>query len=207
MSAGMCVRRYLPAAALLAALTSPLAPQRADGQAAPRPGRARAGHLGIGRPATPEEVARLDIDVMPDGRGLPPGAGTAAQGAAIYAARCAACHGAQGEGTRAGAALVGRTPHDTFDFASTREKERAKTIGSYWPFATTVFDYVRRAMPFDRPGSLTDPEVYAVTAYLLQRNGIVAADAVLDARTLPRVRMPARDRFVRDDREQSRRVR
>ena len=104
------------------------------------------------------------------------------------------------------AALVGPTPNDAFDFAATREKERAKTIGNYWPYATTVFDYVRRAMPFHRPGSLTDGEVYAVTAYLLERNQIVAADAVMDATTVPRVRMPARNRFVRDDRERSNRV-
>jgi cytochrome c len=203
----MSLHRHLLVSAFLLPLASPLAPRRADAQAAPRPERARPGRLGIGRPATREEIARLDIDVMPDGRGLPPGTGTPAQGAAIYATRCAACHGAQGEGTRAGAALVGRTPNDTFDFASTREKERAKTVGNYWPYATTVFDYVRRAMPFDRPGSLTDPEVYAVTAYLLQRNGIVAADAVMDATTLPRVRMPALGHFVRDDREKSKRVR
>jgi S-disulfanyl-L-cysteine oxidoreductase SoxD len=164
--------------------------------------------FGLGRAATPEEIAALDIDVMPDGTGLPPGEGTVAAGAALYAARCAQCHGAAGEGVRgAGDVLAGWSHADIFDAPGEAGNERKKTIGSYWPFATTLFDYIRRAMPFDRPGSLTDPEVYAVTAYLLQLNGIIPADAVIDARILPAVRMPAADRLIEDDRETSNVVR
>lgn len=161
---------------------------------------------GFGRPASPAEIARLDIDVMPDGRGLPPGAGTAAQGAGVYAAQCAICHGPQGEGTPLGAALIGPNPGQVFD-AGAPGGGRTRTVGNYWPHPTTLFDYVRRAMPFDRPGSLSDEEVYAVSAYLLHRNGLIEEGAVMDATTLPRVRMPARERFVADDREGTNRVR
>jgi mono/diheme cytochrome c family protein len=156
--------------------------------------------FGIGRPATPAEIAVLDIDIGPDGVGLPPGRGTAAEGAPIYAARCAACHGKTGtEGPND--VLVGRMPGDTFPFA--RDPQAPKTIGSYWPYATTVFDYIRRAMPLDAPGSLKDDEVYRLVAYLLVRNDLVPVDAVIDATSLPKVRMPARDRFVPDEREAS----
>jgi S-disulfanyl-L-cysteine oxidoreductase SoxD len=154
--------------------------------------------LELGRAATEEEIARLAIAVMPDGRGLPPGSGTAREGAPLYAAQCAACHGAQGEGG-AGGRLAGRIPEDAFDFGDGMPGPR--TIGSYWPWATTVFDYVRRSMPFDRPGSLSDEEVYALTAHLLYLNEIVAWDEVMDRESLPQVVMPARDRFVPDDRE------
>jgi S-disulfanyl-L-cysteine oxidoreductase SoxD len=160
--------------------------------------------LGLGRAATPDEIAAIDIDVMPDGAGLPPGEGTVAAGAPLYAARCAQCHGPEGEGVRgAGDVLAGWSHADIFDAPGEAGNERKKTIGSYWPFATTLFDYIRRAMPFDRPGSLTDPEVYALTAYLLHLNEIIPADAVLNAETLPAVRMPAADRLVQDDRETS----
>lgn len=156
--------------------------------------------FGYGRAVTAVEIAALDIDVSPDGTGLPPGRGTVAEGRTIYAAHCAACHGADGEGVQGvGNRLVGREPIDSTGWN--------RTIGNYWPYAPTVFDYVRRAMPFDRPGSLTDEEVYALTAYLLHLNEVVPADAVMDASTLPQVRMPARDRFVRDDRETSTRAR
>lgn len=162
----------------------------------------------IGRAPTREEVIALDIDVMPDGTGLPPGSGTVMAGAAVYAAKCRACHGPEGEGVKElGSRLVGRQPGDAFDFAASMEKERAKTIGNYWPYATTLFDYTRRAMPFDRPGTLGDAEVYAVVAWLLWKNGIVPESAVMDATTLPVVQMPARDRFVLDNRETSTRVR
>jgi cytochrome c len=170
-------------------------------------GRASPARLEIGRPATNEEIARLDIDVRPDGRGLPPGSGTTAQGGRVYRETCAACHGINGEGVRGlGGMLIGRR-HETFDFALSLENEGQKTIGNYWPYATTLFDYVRRAMPFNAPGSLTDDDVYAATAYLLWKNGIVAEDAVMTAQSLPLVRMPAQSHFVRDDREQSKRVR
>jgi S-disulfanyl-L-cysteine oxidoreductase SoxD len=164
--------------------------------------------FGFGRSATPAEIAAIDIDVMPDGTGLPAGRGTVPEGAATYALKCAACHGPAGEGVQGlGDALAGWTEAELFDAAGERGIGRRRTIGSYWPHATTLFDYVRRAMPFAQPGSLTDEEVYALTAYLLHLNGIVPADAVMDARTLPAVVMPARDRFVPDDREASTRVR
>jgi S-disulfanyl-L-cysteine oxidoreductase SoxD len=153
--------------------------------------------FGIGRPATAAEIAALDIDVRADGAGLPPGRGTAADGAPIYAARCAGCHGKTGrEGPND--QLVGRIPGDAFTFA--RDPRAPKTIGSYWPYATTVFDYVRRAMPPDAPGSLKDDEVYGLVAYLLTLNELIPADAVIDAASLPKVKMPAHDRFVPDTR-------
>jgi cytochrome c len=153
--------------------------------------------FGIGRPATAAEIAALDIDVGPDGAGLPPGRGTAADGAPIYAARCAGCHGKTGkEGPND--VLVGRLDGDAFPFA--RDQRAPKTIGSYWPYATTVFDYVRRAMPPDAPGSLKDEEVYALVAYLLAANDLIPADAVVDATSLPKVKMPAHDHFVPDTR-------
>ena len=140
--------------------------------------------LGIGRVADDADVARWDIDVGPDGVGLPAGGGTATQGEPIYLAKCASCHGDDGQ-----------TGMDKLAGA-----ERRKTIGSFWPYATTIFDYVRRAMPTTAPGSLTDDEVYALTAYLLYLNDLVPADRVIDAQSLPLVAMPARDRYVADDR-------
>lgn len=153
--------------------------------------------LGLGRPASPEAIAAWDIDVRPDGLGLPEGSGSVEAGRALYAERCAHCHGAEGEGGPFDR-LVGRNEGDAFRFAT--DPRAIRTIGSYWPFATTLFDYTRRAMPQDRPGSLGDDEVYALTAFLLHRNGLLAADAVLDRDTLPAIEMPARDRFVPDDR-------
>jgi len=153
--------------------------------------------LGIGRPATPAEIAALDIDVGPDGAGLPPGRGTAAEGAPIYAARCAGCHGKTGrEGPND--VLVGRQPGDAFPFA--KDARVPKTIGSYWPYATTVFDYIRRAMPPDAPNSLSNAEVYNLVAFLLVQNELVPQDAVIDATSLPKVKMPAHDHFVPDTR-------
>ena len=152
---------------------------------------------GIGRAATPAEIAALDVDVRPDGHGLPPGRGTPAEGETIFAARCAGCHGKTGkEGPND--VLVGRVQGDGFPFS--KDPKVPHTIGNYWPYATTVFDYIRRAMPPDAPGSLKDSEVYALTAFLLSRNELIAADAVIDATTLPKVLMPARDRFVPDTR-------
>jgi cytochrome c len=162
--------------------------------------------LGIGTPATPEQIAALDIDVRPDGTGLPIGSGTARDGAAVYVQKCAACHGANGEGGTADA-LVGAEPKNSAPFGPEYERWRGTrpdvpfTIGNYWPYATTIFDYVRRAMPASAPGSLTADETYALTAWLLARNGIIADAAVMNAETLPRVRMPARARFVRDNRK------
>ncbi len=154
--------------------------------------------FGFGRPATPQEIAALDIDIMPDGTGLPAGSGTAAEGAAVYAAKCAACHGAsgiEGPSTR----LVGRDPREGFPFAN--DFGYVMTVGNYWPYATTLFDYTRRAMPFGSPGSLGADEVYGLVAFLLVRNEIIPEDAVMNAETLLNVVMPARDRFVPDNRK------
>lgn len=163
--------------------------------------------FGYGRAATPDEIQRVDIDVGPDGVGLPAGSGTATQGAVVFAGKCAGCHGQAGQGTPVAVALVGRNPGDKFDFAVAQDRERTKTVGNYWPYATTLYDYIHRAMPFDKPGSLSPDEVYGVVAFILARNGIVKDDAVIDARSLPAVRMPARDKFVPDDREKSTHVR
>ncbi|MBZ5556501.1 MAG: cytochrome c [Acidobacteriia bacterium] len=153
--------------------------------------------FGIGRPATAEDIARVNIDIHPDGTGLPAGSATSADGAPIYAAKCASCHGKTGkEGPND--RLVGRVPGDGFPFA--RDPRIPHTIGSYWPYATTVFDYIRRAMPPTEPGSLRDTDVYALTAYLLFLNDLIPADAAIDATSLPKVKMPSRDRFVPDPR-------
>ena len=153
--------------------------------------------LGIGRPATPEEIRALDIDVMPSGVGLPEGRGTVAEGAATYAAKCASCHGQGGENGKFDR-LVGRDSGEGFAFA--KDARLVKTIGNYWPYATTLFDYTARSMPFTQPGTLSSNEVYGLVAYLLSLNKIVPDTAVMDKTTLPKVVMPARDRFVIDNR-------
>ena len=152
---------------------------------------------GLGRPVAASEIAKWDRDVKPDGSGLPPGEGSVKGGEKIYAQKCSACHGATGvEGPYD--VLVGRLPGDAFPFA--REPATVKTIGNYWPYATTVFDYIYRAMPFDAPGSLNASEVYSLVAYLLYLNDIVPGDAALSADNLAAIKMPSRDRFVPDDR-------
>ena len=161
--------------------------------------------FGIGTPATREQIAALDIDVRPDGTGLPPGSGTATDGAPIYAQKCSACHGANGEGGAADV-LVGAEPRGIAPFGPDYEKwlngrkDVPFTIGNYWPYATTVFDYVRRAMPANAPGTLSASETYSLTAWLLAKNGIISESATLDAQTLPKVVMPAHARFIRDTR-------
>ncbi|MBI3049754.1 MAG: c-type cytochrome [Acidobacteria bacterium] len=168
--------------------------------------------FGIGQPAPPELIAALDIDVRPDGTGLPPGRGTAREGAQVYARHCAACHGAKGEGGSADS-LVGPEPKGMAPFGPAYEQWRSGrpdvsfTIGNYWPYATTIFDYVRRAMPPPAPESLTADETYSVVAWLLAQNGIIGEDTVMSAETLPKVVMPARSRFVRDDRKGGRTIR
>ena len=159
---------------------------------------------GVGRAATPQEVAAWDVDVDTSGHGLPAGRGTAAEGAAVYAAQCASCHGAKGEGQGTFPKLVqpaalDSATRDSFPFD--RDFKIPKTIGNYWPYATTLYDYVHRAMPYAAPGSLSPDETYAVVAYLLAENHVIADTAVMDARTLPRVVMPARRHFVPDDRK------
>ncbi len=154
--------------------------------------------LGIGRAATPEEIARIDIDVRPDGKGLPDGKGSVADGAKIYAAKCASCHGKSGEGASFDR-LVATDSGKNWDFAMNAKLPRA--VGNYWPYATTLYDYTYRAMPFVQPGTLTPDETYALVAYILNLNKIVADDAVMDRKTLPAVKMPSRDRFVMDNRK------
>jgi cytochrome c len=151
----------------------------------------------LGVPATPEQVAGWDISIGPDGAGLPQGSGTAAAGKVVYDAKCIACHGAEGAG-QPNDRLVGGQ-------GTMRESAPIRTIGSYWPYATTVFDYIRRAMPFVTPHSLTADETYAVTAYLLALNGVIGESDVMDATTLPKVVMPNRDNFDSAYREPRRR--
>jgi cytochrome c len=147
---------------------------------------------GLGQPASTEDIRLWDIDVAPSGEGLPPGQGTVRQGAAVYAAKCAKCHGASGTEGPMDRLVGGRHSLTT--------SSPIKTIGSYWPYATTLYDYIHRAMPFDAPQSLTPEEVYSVTAWLLHENGIIADDVVLDARSLPTIQMPNRHGFVPDPR-------
>src|ERR1700722_4481144 len=142
----------------------------------------------FGRPATPAEIAGWNIDASPSGAGLPPGHGDARQGAAIFADKCAGCHGAHGEGKPMDR-LVGGV-------GTLRDKKPEKTVGSFWPYPTTLFDYVRGAIPLNAPQSLTADEVYAVSAYVLFLNGIVPQDATEDADTLAKIKMPNRDGFV-----------
>jgi S-disulfanyl-L-cysteine oxidoreductase SoxD len=143
----------------------------------------------LGHEATPEEIVAWDISIGPDGVGLPPGSGTAKQGEAVYAAKCIACHGEKGAG-KPNDQLVGGQGTLAGD------KPAVKTVGSFWPYATTVFDYVRRAMPYNESKSLTNDDVYAVVAYILNLNGIIADNETMDAQTLRKVRMPNRDGFV-----------
>jgi len=141
----------------------------------------------LGEPLSHTEVDAVNFTVMPDGDGLPAGSGSAVEGRALYEQHCQACHGKQGEGTL-NDRLVGG--HGSLDGA-----QPVKTVGSYWPYATTLFDYLRRAMPYAAPGSLSNDETYAVTAYLLYLNDIVDEARVLNADTLPLVKMPNRDNF------------
>jgi S-disulfanyl-L-cysteine oxidoreductase SoxD len=144
--------------------------------------------FGIGRVASPGEIAGWDIDIAPDGTGLPPGRGSVREGEAIFAEKCASCHGDHGEGKPMDRLVGGAGTLGT--------AKPVKTVGSYWPFATTLFDFVRRAMPFNAPQSLSPSEVYAVSAYVLFLNHLVPGDAILDARSLPKVAMPNRNNFV-----------
>jgi S-disulfanyl-L-cysteine oxidoreductase SoxD len=143
---------------------------------------------GLGQPISSADLAPWDISVGTDGQGLPPGSGKAKAGAAIYVAKCQSCHGVDGAGQPADRLVGGQGTLDKLD--------QIRTVGSFWPYATTIFDYVRRAMPFNTPETLTNDEAYALTAYLLYKNGIIKQNAEMNARTLPRVRMPNRDGFI-----------
>ena len=141
----------------------------------------------LGKPIDPAELAAWDISILPDGTGLPAGSGTSAQGAPIYAQKCAMCHGPEGKGG-ANAAVVGGAP--------IKDMESVKTIANFWPYATTLFDYIRRAMPWQQPRSLTNDEVYALTAYILALNKLTNENDTIDAKTLPKVKMPNHDGFI-----------
>jgi cytochrome c len=143
--------------------------------------------FGLGEPVSDDLLAAWNIDVPPSGEGLPPGSGAVADGAAVYAAECAACHGATGREGGIGPQLVSEP--------GPWQPGMPRTIGSYWPYATTVWDYINRAMPFDDPGSLSPDQVYAVTAYLLRENQIIPDGAVMDATSLPQVAMPNQPSF------------
>jgi cytochrome c len=143
----------------------------------------------LGKPISADDLAAWDISIGPDGAGLPPGSGTVKQGEAVFAAKCQACHGEKGAGTPNDRLVGGKG-------SLPGEKPAVKTVGSYWPYATTLFDYVRRAMPLYESKSLTNDEVYGVVAYLLNLNGVIAEDATMNAQTLPKVAMPNREGFV-----------
>jgi mono/diheme cytochrome c family protein len=150
------------------------------------------GHYGIGRTATDAEIAGWNIDIGRNGENLPPGSGTVAHGKEIFAEQCAACHGDKGQGG-VGERLVGGQ-------GTIATPKPIKTVGSFWPYAPTLFDYVRRAMPLNAPQSLSNEDVYAVAAYILNLNGLLPADATLDAKTLSAIKMPNRDMFTGDPR-------
>jgi len=150
---------------------------------------ARAESPSLGRVVAPDEIASWDISISPDGAGLPPGSGSPKQGEAVYSAKCLGCHGEKGTG-KPNDPLVGG--HGTL----AGDQTPLKTVGSFWPYATTLFDYVRRAMPLNAPKSLSNDEVYAVVAYILQLNGIIGENDAMNAQALPLVRMPNRDGFV-----------
>ena len=142
----------------------------------------------LGKPISEADIAAWDISILPDGTGLPPGSGTPEQGAKVYVAKCALCHGPEAKGGT-NAALVGGAP-------LTNGIESTKTIANFWPHSTTLFDFIRRAMPWQQPRSLTNDEVYAVTAYILSLNKIIGPADMMNAQTLPKVRMPNRDGFI-----------
>jgi cytochrome c len=147
---------------------------------------------GIGSTATPSEIAGWNIDVGRDGSGLPPGSGNVSHGREVFVQQCAACHGEKGEGG-VGDRLVGGQ-------GTLRTANPVRTVGSYWPYAPTLFDYIRRAMPQNAPESLSNDDVYALSAYILHLNGLVPGDATLDAKSLAAVKMPNRNMFVEDPR-------
>jgi S-disulfanyl-L-cysteine oxidoreductase SoxD len=169
-------RRALPAMLLATAIAGPAA-------------AAEPGHYGYGRAPTPQEIAGWDIDARPDGAGLPPGSGSVARGAEVYAAQCAGCHGTFGEGS-------GRYPKLAGGEGTLRDDRPQLTVGSYWPFVITLFDYINRAQPYIAPHSLSADDVYAVTAYVLNLNDIVANNFIADRNTLPKVNMVNHGRFI-----------
>ena len=152
--------------------------------------------LGLGKPISPSDFAAWNIDVQPDGTGLPPGSGTSDQGAAIFADNCSACHGENGRGTETTASGAPAAPPLVSDIKRRGIDEGTVTIANFWPYAPTLFDYIRRSMPWTSPRSLTDDQVYALVAYILAQNKLIDAKQIIDAQSLPNVRMPNRDGFV-----------
>lgn len=146
----------------------------------------------VGRPATADDIKNTDQFMAPDGKGLPAGKGTALEGKDIYSRRCARCHGAQGQGDEEGPLVGGKGTLAT--------PKPLKTVGSFWPYATTIYDYVHRAMPFDNPGLLDANQTYSVVALILHMNGIIGEKDEMNAQTLPKVKMPNRDGFIKDNR-------
>jgi mono/diheme cytochrome c family protein len=169
-----------------------LAPVRAASGPLPR-------RFGFGTPATRTQVDSANIDIPADGEGLPPGSGTASDGAAVFSLRCVACHGPGGTGGRE-RPLVTEKKNRIPGFPFANIPYYIPTVGTYWPYAPTLFSYIRKAMPQNAPGSLTDDQVYGLVAYILWRNDIIGRDSVMNAHTLPAVVMPARGRFVLDRR-------
>jgi cytochrome c len=165
---------------LLAACTSP------DSAELPR--------YGFGREVDANEISRWDIDVRPDGQGLPPGRGTVAEGEVVYQQKCAACHGTEGQGGPNDRLVAAYEPRVDYSRGLV-----VKTVGNYWPYATTLYDYINRAMPHNAPGSLNSQEVYSLAAWLLFRNGIIAGETVIDQNSLPRIEMPAAGLFYWSD--------
>lgn len=175
-------------------LQLPAAPRSGQAQQAePRPAAPK--HLGIGRVATPEEIAGWDIDIRPDGQGLPVGKGTVKQGEPLYLERCAACHGEFGES-------AGRWPILMGGAGTLASPDPVKSIGSYWPYASTVMDYIRRSMPFGNAQSLTNDELYAITAYVLYLNDLIKDENFeLNEKTFTSIKLPNEPNFIEDDRE------
>lgn len=157
------------------------------------------GYYGYGKEATPQEIAGWDIDVRPDGLGLPPGSGSVTDGETLFEEKCSVCHGFFGEGQ-------GRWPVLAGGEGTLTDDRPEKTVGSYWPYSSTLWDYIHRAMPFFNPQSLTNNEVYALTAYVLFLNDVVADDFVADQHSLPAVEMPNKDGFFRDNRPDAQNV-
>jgi S-disulfanyl-L-cysteine oxidoreductase SoxD len=150
----------------------------------------------LGRPISPADIATWDIDIEPSGAGLPPGNGTAAQGAQIFEDQCSGCHGEGGKGAATTTSGAPAAPPVVSDIKRKGIDDTTLSIANYWPYATTLFDYIRRAMPWTTPRSLTDDQVYALTAYILAQNKLIDAQQVIDAQTLPKVEMPNRNGFI-----------
>ena len=169
-----------------------------------QPGWAQSPTFGLGKAPTAEEIRAWDIAISPDGKELPPGRGSAKEGAPLYAQKCASCHGATGSGGRAPQLI--RTDNAAAAPAPGKEPpclspciRGANVMGIHSPYATTIWDYINRGMPFGKEGSLKPDEVYALTAFLLYKNGVIPEDQLVDAQTLPQIKMPNRDGYVLPD--------